>query len=427
MRSKKRILKKRLRIFLGVLIISLFTIVLYNYFKYNNKVSNLEKNGSTEKVKKEILNEYVKTDDKIYLYYKKLDSYEKFGEIGKDVVLHLTYVGKDYYKLIGLDEDYYVKSDNLSNYNEKIVANDRYKKYIVFNKNIKTDNITNFYDDKDNLVYSIYKGINLPIVIMDDKKVGVVYNNGLLYIKRNNGAKIIDSNNTNDKNIEGIGVLNYHFFYDDSIEDVSKCNQGICMSITKLKEQLDYIKENNYFTPTMEEFEMYIDGKIRLPKSVVITIDDGWRAMEGIDVINAYKLNATIFVITGSYNANDFKREYIEIHSHSENMHEAGVCSEGQGGGIQCLPEEKILDDLKKSSEKLEGSKIFCYPFYEYNDYSISMLKKAGYTMAFAGEKKGSYNMTSVGADKYRISRFVMMNYTTMDDLSRYLEGKYYS
>ena len=55
-------------------------------------------------------------------------------------------------------------------------------------------------------------------------------------------------------------------------------------------------------------------------------------------------------------------------------MHKQYVCPGGQGGGIKCLPEATIQEDLKKSSEVLDGSKVFCYPFYEYNDYSRTQL-----------------------------------------------------
>ena len=41
----------------------------------------------------------------------------------------------------------------------------------------------------------------------------------------------------------------------------------------------------------MKELELYIDGKLQLPKSVVITIDDGWRSKLGIELLNEYKLN----------------------------------------------------------------------------------------------------------------------------------------
>lgn len=48
----------------------------------------------------------------------------------------------------------------------------------------------------------------------------------------------------------------------------------------------------------------------------------------------------------------------------------------GQDVGIKCLPEDEILNDLKASREKLNGSTVFCYSFYEFNDYSIKLAKK---------------------------------------------------
>ena len=420
--------KKKIRIFILLLILGVLICVLFLIFN-NRNVNKVDNNKlMVEKVESEPLKEYVKTKKKIDLYSKESSTYQKIGEVNENVILHIMYDKNNYYKVSDMDSDYYIQGDNVSNFEGDVNINDRYKKYILFNKNIKTFKYTEFYDDNNNLVYKINKDMNLPIVIMDDNKVGVIFNNKILYIKLDNDSIIIDNNNTNDTNTSGIGVLNYHFFYDDTnSEEISKCNQDICMSLSNLKKQLNYIKENNYFTPTMGEFEMYIDGKLQLPKSVVITIDDGWRAMEGLNVINDYKLNATIFVITGVYNPDDFKREYIEVHSHSDKMHDGGICPTGQGGGIQCLSEEVILEDLRKSSEKLNGSTVFCYPFYEYNDYSISMLKKAGYTMAFAGENRRSNNITTTKTNKYAIPRFVMVNYTTMDDFSKYLEGKYYS
>lgn len=406
-----------------VLVIILLTLFVPNLLSTKKTTKPIKK-----EIKEEQLNEYVKTNKTINLYIKEATEYKKIGEVTENTILHIKNDINDYYKVEDLDEDYYIESKNLSNYEEEIKIDNRYKNYIVFNKNIKTTNTTSFYDENNNLIYTINKDMNLPIIVSEDDKVGVIYNNKIMYIKLDDSSIIVDNNNTSNENTKGIGVLNYHFFYDESKEEEKKdCNQIICLPISKLKEQLDYIKNNNYFTPTMNELEMYIDGKIQLPKSVVITIDDGWRAQEGLNIINDYKLNATIFVITGSYDANSFKKEYIEVHSHSEKLHEAGVCSTGQGGGIQCLDEEIILNDLKTSSSKLNGSTVFCYPFYEYNNYAISMLKKAGYTMAFAGEESDSYNMTTTKTNKYKIPRFVILSSTTMNDFTRYLKGKYYS
>ena len=44
----------------------------------------------------------------------------------------------------------------------------------------------------------------------------------------------------------------------------------------------------------MKELEMYIDGEIQLPKSVVLTIDDGWRADMGSNIMAEYGLSVVL-------------------------------------------------------------------------------------------------------------------------------------
>lgn len=80
-----------------------------------------------------------------------------------------------------------------------------------------------------------------------------------------------------------------------------------------------------------------------------------------------------------------------------------------------------LTADLKTSSEKTLNSTVFCYPFYEYNDYAISVLKEAGYTMAFAGEYAGGQYKMTVGADKYRIPRFTLLSDSSVNYLKTIL------
>lgn len=172
-----------------------------------------------------------------------------------------------------------------------------------------------------------------------------------------------------------------------------------------------------------KEVEMYIDGKVQLPKSVLITIDDGPKTKIAVDLLTEYKMYATIFLVTSWFDEKEYyKTDYIELHSHTHNMHDGGQCPGGQGGGIKCLPEEEIQKDLKQSREDLNGSTVFCYPFYEYNDYSIQMLKKAGFTMAFIGESNNSDNLIHVGSNKFKLRRFVIVTHTTINDLNKYFE-----
>ncbi len=379
-----------------------------------------------EKLKEDIANHYNKyviTNDIIDLYKLDNNKYVKAGSLGKEQIIELkekdiTY--KDEYVPLVTFDGYYVyyqdinKADNLVEYDQ------RYKNYIPYNENIVTIDKTDFYDEDDNLIYSFNEAYDLPIIIKDEDKYGVEFNNRLLYIKKSDNQNIENHQNTDQQNTESIAVLNYHFFYDGDIaSERRECDQSICLSTQMFATHLDYIKDNHIFTPTLSEFEMYLDQKIQLPKSVVITIDDGWRSEQGRDLLEQYELNATIFLITTYHETVPFLHDYkyVEYHSHGDNLHNQGECPGGQGGAIKCKSREYLLNDLKISREKLDGSKYFCYPFYEYNDYSISVLKEAGFTMAFAGGGRRAY----IGIDKYQIPRFAIQYYDTANSIANYI------
>lgn len=416
--SKKN--KKSLIFFTIILLLLLLIIILFNYYNKKAKINN---DYSLAEIKKHYsINVLTTKDSDIYLL--KNGDYINAGSVSKGIFLKLKdqIISGDtkYFLITNMDDNYYIEYKNVMPTNETNEENKRYKNYIVFNENIVGKNVKLYKDDK--LLYSFKKEISLPIYIKDDDKYYVEYSNELLWVYKDD-VDVIENHNTDKKNTDGIGALNYHFFWDDETESKSECNNEICHSKKQFKDHLDYIKNNNFFTPTMKELELYIDGKLQLPKSVVITIDDGYRMDLGLKMLEEYNLNATVFLITSWFEnmefINDYK--YIEFHSHGENLHNQGACSGGQGGAIKCFPEKELLEDLAKSREKLGYSTVFCYPFYEYNSYSISILKKAGFTMAFAGENYDSDNMIKVGSDKYRLPRFVVVDYTTMDDFIKYV------
>ena len=166
---------------------------------------------------------------------------------------------------------------------------------------------------------------------------------------------------------------------------------------------------------------MYIDGYIQLPKSVVLTIDDGWRAKIGSEVISEYELNATIFLMSKYYDPRNYQNEYIEVHSHGYDIHNGGMCPGGQGGEIKCMEKTKLLEDLNLSREKLNNTTYFCYPFYEYNEYSIKVLKEAGFTMAFGGSYEGGKPKAVPGINKFKLPRYVIYNTTTAYNIANYI------
>ena len=426
MTRKRRKMKKGGKVFL----IFVFLLILSGgiYYAYTLKVKDDETKllKNKEALIKDINNHYSKfviTNKETSLYD---DKGNKIGKISKDINLELDDITIDettkYFKITNID-NHYIKYSDVSK-GEEITKSDRYKKYIPFNKNVSTENKVTFYNQDKSFMYELNTKIDLPLIVKDKDYYGVEYDNQLLYVKKDD-VKLRDNHNTDKRNTNGAAVLNYHFFYDENVRDeVGACQEVICASKKQFRSHLEYFKNNNILPITMNELEMYMDGKIQLPKSVLITIDDGGRTKAGIDLLTEYKMMGTIFLITSWYNPKDYyKTDYIELHSHSHNLHNGGKCPGGQGGEIKCLDKSIVLDDLKKSREALGGSTAFCYPFYEYNDYSTNILKEAGFTMVFIGEVRasyGPYKLAEVGGDKMHIPRFVVVTYTSMADFNQY-------
>lgn len=419
----KRKKKNRKRIVSLILLLILVIIVVGIIFAINNKSSKIENKKLINKIS-EHYNEFVITNKETELYDENGNELGKIGN-GIEIVLNDININNDtkYFSIKDLD-GCYIKYNDVDKIDKLSDIDKRYLEYIPFNQNINTNSVVNFYNEDNMLVYSINKELSLPIIVKDNDRYGVEYNNRLLYVNKKDVKEIIDNHNTDKTNSSGIAVLNYHAFYDENDAEASaKCNSSICHSKKQFRSQLELIKEKNMLTLKMKEVELYIDGKIQLPKSVLITIDDGGKTKDGIDLLTEYKMYATIFLVTSWFDPKDYyKTEYIELHSHSDHMHEIGDCPTGQGGGIQCLDEDIIQKDLKTSREKLNNTTYFCYPFYEYNDYSIRMLKEAGFTMAFIGESNNSDNLVHVGSDKFRLRRFVIATITTINDLNRYFD-----
>ena len=199
----------------------------------------------------------------------------------------------------------------------------------------------------------------------------------------------------------GLPVLMYHFFYD---KNVSSGKDNNYMEISDFEDQIKYLTDNNFYFPTWQEVEDYIDGKINLPsKSVVITVDDGDDSFFelAVPIIQKYNAKATSFVITSwyGYRANN-KQANISYQSHSDCMHEGA-----NGKGVMLSwSYDKILEDVKQSSQTLGGSIVFCYPFGHYNDLDKRVLKDAGYRLAFTTEGGRVYK----GSDKFALPRVRM-------------------
>lgn len=205
-------------------------------------------------------------------------------------------------------------------------------------------------------------------------------------------------------NEQSIAVLNYHFFYDASLGE--SCNESICLDVSVFRQQLDYLKNNGYKTLKMEEFRQWMYGEIELPeKSVLITVDDGalgtgkHNGNKLIPILEEYNMNATLFLISGWWDVENYRSKNLDIQSHTFGMHEYGDCGKGQ---VICSSHDQLLEDLQKSLTIVDNNNSFCFPFYSYNQSSIETVKEAGFKLAFIGGSRKARRSD----DKFMIPRY---------------------
>ena len=218
-----------------------------------------------------------------------------------------------------------------------------------------------------------------------------------------------------------IPVLYYHNIATQNEKENYPEESDWTITTDNFKEHLDYLKNNNYKTLTMDEFYNWKIGNLNLPyKSVLITFDDGFLSNYeyAFKLLKEYNMNATVFVVgsfidnstTNEWNGNiktymtkdileNLKNEYpnIEIYSHSYNLHYQGAINQDK---------DVLMQDIKNFDNFYPNNDILCYPFGQYNDNIEDCLIESNYKMAFRyGPNKKDYKKASRNDNIYEIPR----------------------
>lgn len=412
--------KKTCAVLIVILIIAMVLLGSFFYCERQEK-KLIEKKLVMERKEKELVNsinnhynKYVNVSKDSYLYKFDNKSYKVVGTIYKDKKIELDDIkitkNTKYFKI--KNTDFYIKYKNVSKCDE-FVIDDRYKNYVVFNENIVTSDEVLLYQN-DKVVMKLNFSLDVPIIIKDVNRYGIEYDGQLYFINSDCVKNVYSKVNSDSLIADSVAVTVYHFIY---LNGDTSCNEIICHSENQITEEFDYLKNEGYFTINTKEMLYFIEKKINLPKkSILITIDDGARAQNFIPILEKYKFNATLFLVSSWYNKDEFSSQYLEIASHTHNLHTPGMCLGGQGSPLKCLDRSVLLDDLAKSRNYL-NTDAFCFPFYEFNEYAINIIKEAGFKMAFIGGMKKA----SIGIDPYKIPRITISNSTTIDEYKNYI------
>lgn len=385
----------------------------YYFYDKNKK----EENKRQEKISliKSHYNKYVKIDHEVNLYD---DKENVIGSV-RNIELEL--------KDIEIDEntkyfysdtiDAYVKYEDVVKIDSLTKEDNYWKNYIPFNKEVILIKGKKLYIDDNSFYQFNLKEIKFNPIIIDGEKYYFEYLGHLVYVNKSDIEKEIETSYSAEI-ASSIAVLNYHYIVNKDAGELKECVQSICITDTQYEEELKYLKDNGYYTATMKDTELFLTGKVNLPKkTVVITIDDGWYVARNIALLEKYEMHGTLFLIGNLAQPDAYKSDYLEIHSHGWNIHNIGECPGNLGGAILCKDKQYLLDDLKKSRDSLNNTTYFCYPFYEYNERAIEILKEAGFTMAF----KGGRVKAKPGVNLFKVPRYSITNSDTLKDFISYI------
>ncbi|MDY6856756.1 MAG: polysaccharide deacetylase family protein [Thermodesulfobacteriota bacterium] len=206
--------------------------------------------------------------------------------------------------------------------------------------------------------------------------------------------------------LQSVPILTYHRF---SKENSSK----MVVTEDSFDAQMKYLKENGYHVITLDQLLDFLNLNYQTQKkSVVITIDDGWRSCYEIafPILKKYGFPATLFIYTdfiGGKKAmsweqvKEMSENGFDIQCHSKTHRNLAKMygDETLNDYVKVLDQEVALS-TKRIKQKLgKECKYFAYPFGQTTTMLIEVLKKHGY--------HGAFTITR-GSNPFFINNFVL-------------------
>lgn len=221
-----------------------------------------------------------------------------------------------------------------------------------------------------------------------------------------------------------VPILAYHNF---SKTSASK----MVITESAFEEQMKFLKENGYNVITLDQLLDFMDFKEQIPeKSVVITIDDGWKSNIDITfpVLRKYGFPATLFVYTdfiGGKKAMTWEQikkleeEGFDIQCHTKIHRNLTKLKKEESFNEYFHSLEREISHPKRVIKRKLGKECtyLAYPYGETDNLVIALLKKYGYRAAFTVNRGGN----PLFIDNYRINRSVIYGEYNMAEFKKNL------
>lgn len=241
-----------------------------------------------------------------------------------------------------------------------------------------------------------------------------------------------------------VNILCYHRFEERKITDPKKKQFGDIYFISPdmFEEHLKYLKDNKYNVIPMSEYVKFVEaGKGAPSKTVVITIDDGYRSIydKAYPLLKKYGYTATTYLynnfLPGGKNAlnvaqiKEMAADGFEFGSHTATHPILSLKQKTRKGKKYSMDDKEYLRFLdteiigsKKYLEEKTGLSMetIAYPYGAYSEEVIAFVEKAGYKAGFSVVP--SYNTADTA--KYALKRTMLYNNTDIERFKRIFEKK---
>ena len=187
---------------------------------------------------------------------------------------------------------------------------------------------------------------------------------------------------------QSVPILIYHSIRPYRAEDLP----GVRKFITTpdaLDEEFAYLKENDYTTIDFDSLELSLrTGAALPPKPVIICFDDGpeTQYVYALPLLRKYSFTATFFLFTNAIGREHYLSWDQVLALSAEGM-QIGCHTRFHPYLTRITDENRLWDEIEGAKQRLESRlgrpvTAFAYPFGQYNEHVVDVVKKAGYTCA---------------------------------------------
>lgn len=187
-----------------------------------------------------------------------------------------------------------------------------------------------------------------------------------------------------------VPVLLYHY-----VEIVKDKNDTIRHSLNltpqTLESQITTLQSAGYHFITASDLANVLDSKMALPeKPIILTFDDGYNDFytDVLPILKKYQVHATAYIVPGFLNGPNSITSSQLIEATSSGLVDIGAHTMHhtflKGRDVATIDNEIRQSKLKLENDYHIKVSTFAYPYGAYDANASSLVKKSGFSLAFA-------------------------------------------